>query len=192
VTHFDTTKVYSDRFLTLQKFILTHFDTTKVCTDAFWHYKVYSDRFLTLQKFANKTLTPSQITHISWKTPQIYPSLDSTPQKGDPMMMSHIWSTHRWIFRPIWGDKYHKRLQKSLQITHISQKTPQIYPPWTLLPKRAILRWSPISQAPTQEFTDRSEVKNLNFHIVDTYLHASRKLGTTRPNKGVFHTHGRK
>jgi hypothetical protein len=50
----------------------------------------------------------------------------------------------------------------------------------------------PISQAPTQEVSDQSEVKNLNRDIVDTYLHASRKSGTTWPNKVVFHTHGRK
>jgi hypothetical protein len=31
-----------------------------------------------------------------------------------------------------------------------------------------------------------SEAKNLNRDIVDTYLHASREMGTTWPNKAGF------
>jgi hypothetical protein len=31
-----------------------------------------------------------------------------------------------------------------------------------------------------------SEAKNLNRDIVDTYLHASREMGTTQPNKPTF------
>jgi hypothetical protein len=82
--------------------------------------------------------------------------------------------------------------QKTTKTSHISRKNPQNHPIRTLPQKTAMLRSCPISKAPTREFSDRSEVKNLNRDIVDTYLHASRKSGTTWPNKGVFHTYGRK
>jgi len=82
--------------------------------------------------------------------------------------------------------------QKTIKTSHISRKNPQNHPIRTLPQKTAMLRSCPISKAPTREFSDRSEVKNLNRDIVDTYLHASRKSGTTWPNKGVFHTYGRK
>jgi hypothetical protein len=35
--------------------------------------------------------------------------------------------------------------------------------------------------------TRESGAENLDRDIVDTYLHASREMGTTRPNKWGFH-----
>ena len=37
--------------------------------------------------------------------------------------------------------------------------------------------------------TRESGAKNLDRDIVDTYLHASREMGITRPNKSGFHIH---
>ena len=47
----------------------------------------------------------------------------------------------------------------------------------------------PIPNAPSSPISDRSDVKNFKRDIVDTYLHASRVLALTRPNKSGFLLH---